>query len=167
MVLSGKRKMRSAVLFVVLFAGWLMLSGHYTPLLVTLGVVSCAFATFMAYRIDAIDDDALPLHLALRLPGYLAWLFKEIIKSNIATAKIILTGNYKPEIFEVRASQNSDVAMVTYANSITLTPGTVTVEVVGDDDRSLIVHALHSDFADDVRSGEMDRRCCELERGAA
>lgn len=158
--------MRAGLLFCVLMAGWLMLSGHYNALLVTLGVISCGFATFMAARIGATDGDGLPLHLFVRLPSYLVWLCREIVTANIDTAKIILFGRVKPEIFTVRASQRSDAAMVTYANSITLTPGTVTIEVGGADERQFLVHALNSDFGDDVRSGDMDRRCAALEREA-
>lgn len=158
--------MRPLLLFAVLMIGWLLLSGHYNPLLITLGVVSCGFATFMAIRIGATDGDGLPTHLFWRLPAYLVWLCGEIIKSNIATAKMILFGTVKPEVFEVAASQHSDAAMVTYANSITLTPGTVTIEVHGDDGRQILVHALHPEFGDDVRSGDMDRRCTALEREA-
>lgn len=148
-------------------AGWLMLSGHYNPLLIGLGVVSCVFATFMAARIGATDGDGLPIHLFWRLPGYLVWLCREIVSSNIAAAKVILSGQIKPEVFEVTASQRSDAAMVTYANSITLTPGTVTIEVGGDDERLFLVHALTTAFGDDVRSGDMDRRCTALEREGA
>ena len=158
--------MRQFLLFAVLMIGWLLLSGHYNPLLITLGVVSCGLATFMATRIGATDGDGLPTHLFWRLPAYLVWLCGEIVKSNIAAAKMILFGTVKPEVFEVVASQHSDAAMVTYANSITLTPGTVTIEVHGDDGRQILVHALHPEFGDDVRSGDMDRRCTALEREA-
>ena len=78
---------------------------------------------------------------------------------------MILDGTAKPEWFEVPATQRTAAGLVTYANSITLTPGTVTVDInSGDAGQSVfLVHALHPDFGDDVRSGEMDRRVTAIE----
>lgn len=160
------KSFRSLILFAVLFGSWLLMSGHYTPLLVGLGVVSCALATVMAHRIDASDAEGLPLHLMARLPNYLAWLVKEIAVSNIATGKIILGGRARPVLFTTPATQRTAAGLVTYANSITLTPGTVTIEVEeaeGDHSHEFLIHALAPDFRDDVNSGDMDRRCRLLE----
>ena len=88
------------------------------------------------------------------------WLFKEIFNSNVSTGKAIITGNISPEIFIVKSSQNTDVARVTYANSITLTPGTVTTKI---NKNEFEVHALNSNFGDDVRSNLMDRKVKWLE----
>ena len=160
--------MRVVLLFVILFAGWLLMSGHYTPLIMSFGVMSCALCAWLSWRIGASDLEGLPTHLFARLPAYLVWLLREIIMSNIATAKIILFGGAKPEIFEVPASQRTAAGLATHANSITLTPGTVTIDI--DEayvDKggvsTLVIHALHGDFGDDVRSGDMDQRNCALE----
>jgi len=92
------------------------------------------------------------------------WLFGEIIKSNYATAKFILNGRSDPEIFNVTATQDSAAGIATYANSITLTPGTVTMDIdeLASQDQFL-VHALHPAFGEDVRSNDMDRRVTSLE----
>ena len=90
------RHFRTFLLFAVLFAAWLLMSGHYTPLLITLGVVSCAGAALLADRIGGTDEEGLPLHVMARLPAYLAWLVKEIIMSNIATGRLILFGRARP-----------------------------------------------------------------------
>ena len=90
------------------------------------------------------------------------WLIKEIIVSNITTAKIILTSSENPEIFVVKCTQITPEGKTTYANSITLTPGTVTTNMK---DNTLEVHALTSDFGDDVRSGDMDKKVTWLEKG--
>ena len=95
-----------------------------------------------------------------RLLNYLIWLFKEILKSNLSTAKIIINGNVEPETFTVKASQVTDVARVIYANSITLTPGTVTTKIQKG---VFEVHALNSDFGNDVRTNEMDKKVTWLE----
>jgi len=157
--------MRFLILFTTLMAGWLLMSGIYNGLLIGFGIASCLLCTWLSFRIGAIDREGLPTHLFLRLPAYLAWLIGEIISSNIATAKIILRGTSDPEIFEVSANQSTAAGLANYANSITLTPGTVTVDIdeakIGPS--RFLVHALHPQFGDDVRSGDMDERNCALE----
>ena len=151
---------KALLLFVFYFVIWLLLSGHYDPLLLTLGVLSCITCLYVTWKAKFIDDEGLPLHLLIRLPIYTVWLFKEIIKANIDTAKIIIINNPDPQNFRVKSSQKTEAGKVTYANSITLTPGTVTTVLDGD---ILEVHALSSDMADDVKSGVMDKKVSWLE----
>ena len=151
---------KALLLFVFYFVIWLLLSGHYDPLLLTLGVLSCITCLYITWKAKFIDEEGLPLHLLIRLPIYTVWLFKEIIKANIDTAKIIILNNPDPQNFRVKSSQKTEAGKVTYANSITLTPGTVTTELDGD---VLEVHALSSDMADDVKSGAMDKKVSWLE----
>ena len=152
--------MKSFLLFVILLSLWLLMSGHYTFLIISLGVISCLFCVYLTKRANLIDDEGLPLFFLPRLLNYLLWLFKEIFNSNIGTAKAIITGDINPEIFIVTSSQKTDVAKVTYANSITLTPGTVTIQINKD---KFEVHALNSDFGNDVRSNVMDKKVKWLE----
>ena len=151
---------KALLLFVFYFVIWLLLSGHYDPLLLTLGVLSCITCLYVTWKAKFIDEEGLPLHLLIRLPIYTVWLFKEIIKANVDTAKIIILNNPDPQNFRVKSSQKTEAGKVTYANSITLTPGTVTTELDGD---VLEVHALSSDMADDVKSGVMDKKVSWLE----
>ena len=151
---------KAFLLFVFYFVIWLLLSGHYDPLLLTLGVLSCITCLYVTWKAKFIDEEGLPLHLLIRLPIYTVWLFKEIIKANIDTAKIIILNNPDPQNFRVKSSQKTEAGKVTYANSITLTPGTVTTVLDGD---ILEVHALSSDMADDVKSGAMDKKISWLE----
>ena len=152
--------MKSFWLFVILLGLWLLMSGHYSVLITSLGVISCAFCVYLARRAKLIDNEGLPLFFFPRLIKYILWLFKEIFNSNVSTGKAIITGNISPEIFIVKSSQNTDVARVTYANSITLTPGTVTTKI---NKNEFEVHALNSNFGDDVRSNLMDRKVKWLE----
>ena len=131
--------MKSLILFLILLTLWLLMSGHYSILIITLGIISCAFCVYVAKRGNLIDDEGLPIFFIPRLSNYLIWLFKEILKSNLNTAKVIINGKVEPETFTVKASQVTDVAKVTYANSITLTPGTVTTKMQKD---VFEVHAL-------------------------
>ena len=89
-------------------------------------------------------------------------MIKEILKSNIQTAKVIIMKSEEPELFSVKATQKTNEGKVTYANSITLTPGTVTTQIKND---IFEVHALTKDFGDDVRSSEMDKMVTWLEKG--
>ena len=152
--------MKSVSLFFILLILWLLMSGHYTFLITTLGVLSCIFCVYLARRAKLIDDEGLPLIFFPRLTNYLLWLFREIVNSNISTAKAIISGKIDPEIFTVKVSQISEVGKVTYANSITLTPGTVTTQI---NKNTFEIHALNSDFGDDVRSGQMDKKVKWLE----
>ena len=152
--------MKSFILFFILFSLWLLMSGHYNVLIVSLGIISCAFCVYVAKRGKLIDDEGLPIFFMPRLLNYLIWLFKEILKSNLSTAKVIINGKVEPETFTVKTSQVTDVAKVTYANSITLTPGTVTTKIQKG---VFEVHALNSDFGNDVRTNEMDKKVTWLE----
>ena len=152
--------MKSFILFFILFSLWLLMSGHYNVLIISLGIISCAFCVYVAKRGKLIDDEGLPIFFMPRLLNYLIWLFKEILKSNLSTAKVIISGKVEPETFTVKTSQVTDVAKVTYANSITLTPGTVTTKIQKG---VFEVHALNSDFGNDVRTNEMDKKVTWLE----
>ena len=141
---------------------WLVMSGYFTPLLLTLGAASVLLVLYIAQRMDVCDHETFPLHLKQRIFGYWGWLAKEIFKANIDVARIVLSPRMalSPRVVRVKATQKSDLGMVIFANSITLTPGTVSVDIEGGE---IIVHALTQDLADGVLNGEMDRRVTALE----
>jgi len=149
-------------LSLTLAAFWLLNSGHYTPLILSLGASSIVFVVYLAHRMDVVDHEAQPLHLTLKIPGYYVWLTKEIILANISVVKHIWLGNasISPTMTTVKASQETDMGKVIYANSITLTPGTVTVDLVGD---QIMVHSLLRENIEALEAGEMDRRVRQLE----
>ena len=140
---------------------WVLWSWHFTPLLLALGVASILFAYYLSRRMDLLEGGPDPVMLP-RLVAYLPWLFLEIVKSNLDVAARILSPRLPiaPRIIRVHAGQRGDVGRVIYANSITLTPGTVTVDTDGD---ILTIHALTAGAAEGVESGEMDRRVTRLE----
>lgn len=149
-------------LSLALAAFWLLNSGHYTPLMLSLGVISIAVVLYIVHRMDVVDHESQPLHLTLKLPGYFLWLTKKIILANISVVKHIWLGNetISPTVTIMKASQKTDIGKVIYANSITLTPGTVAVNLVGD---QIMVHALLRENIEDLQTGEMDRRVSRLE----
>lgn len=147
----------------VLYALWLLLSGFlHEPLLLGLGVVSVCAVVFIAHRMDVVDHEGHPIHLSHRFLAYLPWLLWEIVKSNIAVAKVVLSPRMPLSIsvMTTPGSQRSDLGLTIYANSITLTPGTVTL---GMDETVLSVHALTKDAAEGVACGDMDRRVAAIE----
>ena len=153
---------KSITLFIVLFGFWLLMSGYYTPLILSLGVISCLLCVYLTIKGKFLDNETLPIYFFPRLIQYTLWLIKEILKSNIQTAKVIIMKSEEPELFSVKATQKTNEGKVTYANSITLTPGTVTTQIK---DNVFEVHALTKEFGDDVRSSEMDRMVTWLEKG--
>jgi len=149
---------------VITLAGlWLFLSGHYTPLLLSLGLLSILLVTIISLRMNLIaynQPEAL-LQIAKFIP-YGFWLIVEILKSNIDVCKRILDPKLpiSPRLITVTSSQLGDFAKVVYANSITLTPGTISIDVEGDD---IEVHALSENGAEGLATGEMDKRISKVE----
>ena len=148
-------------LFLTLAVFWLLNSGHYSALMLSLGLGSIALVLFIAHRMDVVDHESQLIHLSLKLPGYVVWLLKELVLANISVVKHIWLGSssISPALTTVKASQKTDVGKVIYANSITLTPGTITVDLVGD---KIMVHALTQDNIQSLETGEMDRRVCQV-----
>ena len=141
---------------------WLLLSGYLLPLIIALGVASIALVLWLGHRMDVVDHESHPIHMAAKGLIYFPWLMWEIVKANIDVALAIIKGKkaIAPKTMRVTASQRSDVGRVTYANSITLTPGTVTAYVDGD---IFIVHALTEGSAEGLETGDMDKRVTALE----
>ncbi|MCP4037585.1 MAG: Na+/H+ antiporter subunit E [bacterium] len=154
--------MQAVVLFAHLAIFWLLWSGHLEATFLMYGAISCAIVLAAALRAGLVDRESLPYHMFLRSFGYWPWLLVEIVKSNIAVAKIILDPKLpmRPHIVRTEASQKSDTGLVIFANSITLTPGTITLAVR---EGEMVVHCLTDEFAEDLQSGEMNRRVSHME----
>ena len=153
---------RSIFLAVVLFLLWLVLSGIYTPILISFGVLSAIIVAWIAYRMDVADHEGFPIQLSWKAVSYWPWLIVEIIKSNIAVAGLILGSreNIKPILIRIPANQKTELGQVTYANSITLTPGTVSIAV---GENMIDVHSLSKAAAQDLKKGVMHDKVCRLE----
>jgi multicomponent Na+:H+ antiporter subunit E len=149
-------------LAVALFAFWLLLSGMFTPFLLAAGAASAVAVALLARRMEIADREGVPLHLTLSALAYWPWLVKEILKSGWQVARIILHPRLpvSPALVRFTPSQRSTLGLVTHANSITLTPGTVTVEAAHGE---FLVHALTQEGADGLAGSEMDRRVSRFE----
>lgn len=158
----GSRVSRGLSVGLSLAVFWLFLSGYYQALLLTLGAGSILLCVYIARRMDIHDHEGHPVHLALRGLGYIPWLTKEIVVSNLHVARVILDPKLpiNPKVVDVPANQHSELGHVIYANSITLTPGTVTI---GVRDRELTVHALTNTTREGLETGDMGRRVCDFE----
>ena len=156
--------MKSAVaLLVILLAFWLLNSGHYTVLVTSFGIISCALVLWLARRMLIVDTEAVPIHFLPRVLAYGPWLIKEIFLSNLDVARRILTPGTRalsPRVFEAPTTQSSDLGRVFYANSITLTPGTVSIRVRSG---SILVHGIADEVAEGLLEGEMDRKVTWME----
>lgn len=150
----------SAVL--ALYAFWLLLSGFFTAFLMGAGFACALAVVWFARRMDVIDREGHPIHLGWRSLMYWPWLLAEVAVSAWQVAKIIVRPSLpiSPTLVRVSPSQKTDLGLVVHANSITLTPGTISVEVSGEE---ILVHALTREGAEGVANGAMDRRVTAFE----
>lgn len=149
-----------------LVALWLLMSGLWDkPLILIFGALSVVLTMWIAKRMDQADGEYLAVTLKpFATLKYILWLLAEIAKSNIVVSKLILSGKspQKQKLFMVPVSCKSEIGQVMFANSITLTPGTITVETEND---QFIVHALDFDDSDMDALADMDARVTATESG--
>ena len=143
---------------------WLLMSGVYQPLIIGFGIVSALLCVWIVHRLSLVDEGSI-WHILHPFPAirYLFWLTVEIGKADWAVSKFILATSMPDQqrLIRVPATQKSDLGKVLFANSITITPGTVTVETEGE---HLIVHALTDEAADLGALADMGNRVSNLER---
>lgn len=148
-------------LVVTLCLLWLTLSGYYThPLLLTLGVVSVIVTMTLTWRMRILDGEAAPYFRIFAMLSYWGWLFGEIVKSNLIVCAIILRPDMTltPRLIRVKSLPKTGYGRALFANSITLTPGTVSVDLDNDE---VIVHTLMKEMTDRADFAEMARRCAK------
>ena len=143
---------------------WLMVTGDFSILNVSLGLASSLLVLAISSRMDVVDHESQPIHLTPRLPVYLGWLAVQVIKSNLAVTRLIWKPDLaiSPDMIVLNLSQESVLGKVIYANSVTLTPGTVTLNI---QDEVILVHTLTRSDSNTLQQGEMDRRVSYLECG--
>jgi multicomponent Na+:H+ antiporter subunit E len=153
---------RILIATVVLFSVWLLLSGHFGLLLLSLGLLSSIFVAWVSEKLGLFNSDYTTLKLNSKLPKFLPWFFIEVIKSNIDVSFRILHPKLpiEPNIITLDVSHHSDVATAVYANCITLTPGTYSLDLNAD---NIVVHSLTRALAEDLKTGAMSKRISALE----
>jgi multicomponent Na+:H+ antiporter subunit E len=152
---------RILLLAILLAMAWLFWSGLFKPLLIGFGVFSCMLTLYLAARMRYFHNETFALHFGVRLIGYWIWLAGEIVKSSLDVARIVLHPKLpiSPRVVDIKPSAAHPVFHVLLANSITLTPGTLSLDVYNG---IIKVHALTEAGAEDLMSGEMDRRVSAL-----
>lgn len=153
------RKVITALVLSVVWAAW---SWHFEPLVVGFGIVSVILTIVTAERLQILDAEGEPFELNLRILGYLPWLAKEVLISNLKVARVILHPKLpiRPHLIRLHANQRTSLGRVIYANTITITPGTISLDLRGN---VILVHALNDDMADEDGAGATDRKICWLE----
>lgn len=140
------------------------MSGIYKPLTMGLGAASVLVVIWVTIRMNAVDGDKIEVRIKpVAFILYIFWLLVEIAKANLAVTKVILSRKMplRQHLFTVPYTQKTDLAQVIFANSITLTPGTISVET---EPGHFLVHAVAYSEDDDTALADMDRRVSATER---
>ena len=139
------------------------MSGVYKPLIIGLGAFSSVLSVWLIYRLGLVPERGFLSNIKpVAFGRYLFWLIFEIGKADWAVTKVILSNDRGDDqrLLYVGSEQRCDFAKMLYANSITITPGTITVET---EPGRFIVHALNEEAGDMQALSAMARRVCDLE----
>jgi len=144
-------------LILVLVATWLTLSGYFIALILIFGVISIAIVVWMCARMGILDRETAPYATVAQTLSYYTWLFAEIVKANVQVVKAVLSPDLEisPVLVKIPLASKSDIAQTNFANSITLTPGTVSVDMQDD---YILVHALLKEMSTPADFTEMGER---------
>jgi multicomponent Na+:H+ antiporter subunit E len=156
--------MKYSIFLVFLLAiFWLTSSGYFNGFLLSMGALTCLFAVWISRRMGIVDEESVPVQIGVvPMARYFFWLVKQIAISNKALIKLVISERpqIKRAVFQVTTAPKSSIGKVIMANSITLTPGTVTTSIEAD---SMQVHALVDPGLEDPTILEIDRRVRALE----
>jgi multicomponent Na+:H+ antiporter subunit E len=146
---------------ILLSTFWLLLSGYIQPLMLGFGAVSVAVVLLVLKRMDDVDQEKQEIGTGLRLMRYFPWLIMKIISSSIQVTKLIWgsPANVSPSIATINAENIPPHKRVLYANSITLTPGTLSVDLV---EGEITVHALQKSSIEEIEQGAMERKITQI-----
>lgn len=165
--IKGSKTKHFIVLTAVLFGFWLLLSGKMEAKYLTIGFVTSVISAWLTFPLLLIPSaDGKHYIWAFDFPYgkyfiYWFWLLWEIVKANIDIAMVVLNPKLpiNPQMVTFKKPMFNSLAHVTLANSITLTPGTVTIDV---EDGVYAVHALTDGAAEGLLSGEMQKKVAQV-----
>ncbi len=158
---SGNKNLGRFVTFVLLLVFWIVFSGKFDAFHLPLGILSCLIVALVSHDLlfQNVGTDN-KLRIAGRFLLYLPWLIYQVILANLHVARLVISPRgMRPQIVSVKTKLKSDIALVTFANSITLTPGTITMDII---DGEFFVHAISQKVADDLLSGDMENRVARV-----
>lgn len=159
--LTGSLFFRIISLSLILIAAWLLWSGFFKPLLLGLGLFSVMVTVLLAYRMNYFHSGLYAMNFSFRLVRYWLWLAWEILISSLKVTQIALSPRLpiSPTVVDIEAKSTDAVDMVILGNSITLTPGTLALDVY---EGRILVHALTREGGDEIVAGEMNSRVAKL-----
>ena len=145
------------ILTLAMIAAWLTLSGYFIPMILTFGVISIVIVVWMARRMGILDGETAPYGTIVQTVSYYTWLFSEIVKANVQVVKAVLSPDLEvsPTLVKIPLNTDVDIAETMFANSITLTPGTVAIDMQSD---HIVVHALLEEMSAPGDFAEMEER---------
>ena len=145
------------ILALIMTATWLTLSGYFIPMILIFGAISIAIVIWMCARMRILDGETVPYTSILQTLSYFVWLFAEIVKANVQVVKAVLSPDLEvsPTLVKIPLNTDVDIAETMFANSITLTPGTVAVDMQPD---YILVHALLEEMSAPEGFAEMEAR---------
>ena len=149
-------------IFLLLLVTWAVFSGKFDAFHLGLGALSSLIVTWLSQDLLFKDREkglAGRLGEAVRFIGYVLWLLWQIVLANVHVFKLAMTKEgekeMSPRVVKFKTKLKSDFAKFVYANSITLTPGTITIQINGNE---YLVHAISEAVEKDLLTGEMERR---------
>ncbi|MEW6416776.1 MAG: Na+/H+ antiporter subunit E [Nitrospirota bacterium] len=156
--------MRYIITFVILLSCWIIWSGMFDAWHLTLGVISCIIVTYLSNDLLFKREKFQKKDLTdtTRFIKYIPWLIYQIILANVHVAKLALSPRMpiQPSLITFPTKLKKDISLLTFANSITLTPGTITADIKPGG--YYVVHALDRTVADDLLTGEMENRVAHI-----
>jgi len=152
------------ITFVILLLNWLIWSGHFDAWHLSLGVISCALVTYISHDLLFRREKFQKKDITetTRFIKYIPWLIYQIILANFHVAKIALNPRMpiQPSLITFPTKLKKGISLLTFGNSITLTPGTITADIKPGG--YYVVHALDRTVADDLLTGEMEDRVAHI-----
>lgn len=168
-IFKGAARTKSEVLsffatFALLFFPfWMPLSGFFDVFHLSIGVGCCALVAYLSHDLLFVNVRVGDMRtIVRRFFAYIPWLIYQIYLSSIHVAKIVLSPKMpvQPHIIKFKTKLESDISLVTFANSITLTPGTITIDIK---DGEYYVHCIDEAVSEDLLSvGEMEDRIAHI-----
>jgi len=155
--------MRYIITFIILYLHWIIWSGKLDAFHLSLGFISCSLVTYVSHDLLFRRKSFSPKDITevIRFFQYIPWLLYQIVLANLHVTSLVLNPRMPidPKIVRFKTKLTKDIALVTFANSITLTPGTITADIREGD---FYVHALDRKVADDLMSGEMEKKVAHV-----
>ncbi|MGK0240779.1 MAG: multicomponent Na+:H+ antiporter subunit E [Candidatus Pelagisphaera sp.] len=153
-------------IFLLLCGIWIVFSGQFDAFHLTLGALSAAFITAISSSFLFVDRSkgfGGRLNEIVRLPGFLLWMLYQILLSNIHILKLAFSSGEIPEVqpslVRIKTNLKTDFGKWMLANSITLTPGTITISIEGDE---LLIHSISKATTEGVMDDSMERKIARI-----